>query len=169
MCTPIRSRIGASGAPLQLQGTLHCVSRTGERGHEAVALPLLHRPHPAMGGDDFGDGLGEARDRGGHLLGLGLPQPRGALDVCQKQRHRSRRQKPAHAQLALVQWRFRVGTHASRAPGDYEPKTSAEACTPAGLSCGFTPSQRTRGLVLPGFVGSKLRLESCDPGRKPPV
>jgi hypothetical protein len=86
--------------PLQLQRARHRVGGAGERGHETVALALLHWAHPAMGGDDIGHDVLEACDRGGHLIGLGLPQPRRALDVCQKQRHRSRQQKPAHAQLA---------------------------------------------------------------------
>ena len=43
----------------------------------------------------------QPRHRGGHLVGLGFPQPRGALDVGQQQRHGARRQL-AHAQLAPV-------------------------------------------------------------------
>ena len=52
--------------------------------------------------------------------------------------HPRRNSHPPPRPQSPVQWGFRVGTHASRARGDYEPKTSAEACTPAGLSCGFT-------------------------------
>jgi hypothetical protein len=89
--------------PLQHKCTRDRVAGTGERDHEAIALALLDRAHTAMGGDDIGEGAVEVRDRGGHHLGLGLPQPRGTLDVCQQQRHRSRRQKPAHAQIAPVQ------------------------------------------------------------------
>jgi hypothetical protein len=62
--------------PLQLKRARHRVGRAGERRHKTVALALFHRPHSAMGGDDFGDSLVEACDRGGHLLELGLPQPR---------------------------------------------------------------------------------------------
>jgi hypothetical protein len=58
-----------------------------------------------MGGDDFGDGLVEACEGASHLLGLGLPQPRGTLDVCQEQRRHSGRQKPAHAKIAPVHQR----------------------------------------------------------------
>jgi hypothetical protein len=47
----------------------------------------------------------QARKGRRHLLGLGLPQPRGTLDVSQKQRCRSRRQKPVHAKIAPVHLR----------------------------------------------------------------
>ena len=82
---------------LQIQGTQNGIAGAPERDHETVALALFDRPHPVVGGDGVGDGLIEARESGGHLLGLGLPQPRRTFDVCQKQRHRSGRQKSAHA------------------------------------------------------------------------
>ena len=37
--------------PLQVQRARHRVAGAGERDHEAVALALLDRPHPAVGGD----------------------------------------------------------------------------------------------------------------------
>ena len=58
-----------------------------------------------MGGDDITHDLVETRDRSRHHRGLGLPQSRGTLDVSQQQRHRARRQKAAHAQLAPVHQR----------------------------------------------------------------
>ena len=82
--------------PLQVQGTSHRVGGAGERDDEAVALALLDGPHTVVGGDRIGQCLVEARDRGLHRLGLGLPQPRRTLDVGQQQRDRSGR-KLAHA------------------------------------------------------------------------
>ena len=39
--------------PLQLQRSRHRIGGAGERRHEAVALALLDRAHPVMGGDDI--------------------------------------------------------------------------------------------------------------------
>ena len=77
--------------PLQIEGARHRITGAGERDDEAVALALLHRPHPAVAGDDVRECAVEPRDGFRHLLGLGLPQPRRALDVGQQQRHRSGR------------------------------------------------------------------------------
>ena len=82
--------------PLQLQRAGHRVGGAGERDDEAVALALLDRSHTVVGGDRVGQRLVEARDRGLHRVGLGLPQARRTLDVGQQQRHRSGR-KLAHA------------------------------------------------------------------------
>ena len=62
--------------PLQRQGSGHRVRCAGERRHKTVALALLDRAHPVMGGDDITYDLVETRDRSRHHLGLGLPQPR---------------------------------------------------------------------------------------------
>ena len=91
--------------PLQLQRTGRRVGRAGERRHKTVTLTLLDRPHTAMGGNQITQRVIQARKGRRHLLGLGLPQPCGALDVGQKQRRRSRRQKPAHAKVAPVHQR----------------------------------------------------------------
>jgi len=50
-----------------------------------------------MGGDDVRHRAIQVRHGSRHLIGVVLPQPRRALDVGQKQRHRSPRQR-AHAQ-----------------------------------------------------------------------
>jgi hypothetical protein len=68
--------------PLQLQRTPHRVSGAGERDHEAIALALLDRPQAIMGSDDVAHHAVLARNRRRHLIRLGLPQPRGAFDVC---------------------------------------------------------------------------------------
>ena len=53
----------------------------------------------------------QASDRGGHLVRLRLPQPRGAFDVGQQQRHRAGRQL-VHGHIAPVQRRhLRVLAH----------------------------------------------------------
>ena len=69
---------------LQIQRARHRVRRTTEGDDEAVALPLLDRPDPGVGDECGGDGLIETRDGGGHLVGLGLPEPRRAFDVSQQ-------------------------------------------------------------------------------------
>ncbi len=61
---------------LQLEGAGHRIGGARERGHETVTLALLDRAHTVMGGDDIAHDLVEPRNRGRHLLGLGLPQPR---------------------------------------------------------------------------------------------
>ena len=40
--------------PLQLQCARSRLGRAGERDHKAVALTLLDRPHPAVGGEQVG-------------------------------------------------------------------------------------------------------------------
>ena len=68
-----------------------------------------------MGGDGLVDRAVQLCQRGGHLLGLGFPQPRRALDVGQQQRHRSGRQQLTQAQLAPGQrWHLRVLAHGSQ-------------------------------------------------------
>ncbi len=59
--------------PLQCQRTSNRVRCTGERGHEAVALALFQRAHPAVSGERCVHRLVEQRQRGGHLFGLGFP------------------------------------------------------------------------------------------------
>src|ERR1700709_593220 len=44
---------GRQRPPLQLERTLNRVTGARERQHEAVALALLDRPHPAMDGDEI--------------------------------------------------------------------------------------------------------------------
>ena len=58
-----------------------------------------------MSGNEITQRVIQARKGRRHLLGPGLPQPRGTLDVGQKQRRHSRRQKPAHAKIAPVHQR----------------------------------------------------------------
>ena len=103
--------------PLQLQRARHRVAGARERDHEAIALALFDRPHTVMVRDDVAHRTIQSPDRGRHLLGLGLPQPRGALDIGQQQCHRSGRQL-AHAWVAPVH-RRRIRTwinfaHANR-------------------------------------------------------
>ncbi|WP_420716100.1 hypothetical protein [Mycobacterium sp. 94-17] len=87
--------------PLQIEGAGHRLSRAGKRDDEAVALTLLDGPDPAVGGDHLRQRLVQPCHSNGHLVGLGLPQARGALDVGQQQRHGSGRQF-AHGQVAPV-------------------------------------------------------------------
>ena len=72
----MRNRIGASGARCKSRAQATASDARRERDHEAVALALLDRAHAVMGGDRVGHRLVEARDGGGHLVRLGLPQPR---------------------------------------------------------------------------------------------
>ena len=88
---------------LQIERARHRVTRAPERDDEAVALTLLDGSHAAVGTDHFGQSAVESAEGGGHLLGLGLPQPRRPLDVRQQQRHRSGGYQLAHAQVAPVQ------------------------------------------------------------------
>jgi hypothetical protein len=67
--------------PLQCERARHRVAGARERQHEAVALTLLDRPNTAMGRDETRQRVIQPRDCRAHLVGLGLPQPRGALDV----------------------------------------------------------------------------------------
>ena len=97
----MRNRIGASGARCNSNAHATASRRAGERDHEAVALTLLDRPHPAVGGEQVRKRAVQARDGGRHLVRLGLPQPRRALDIGEQQRHRSGWQL-AHAQLTPV-------------------------------------------------------------------
>ena len=85
--------------PLQVKGARHRIRRTPERDHEAVALTLLDRADAIVRGDGVGHGLIQPRYRGGHLLGLGLPEPRRPFDIGQQQSHRSGRQL-AHTNIA---------------------------------------------------------------------
>ena len=62
--------------PLQIQGAGDRVGRPAECDHEAVALTLLDRSYAVVGCDRFAQCLVQACHRGGHHLGLGLPQPR---------------------------------------------------------------------------------------------
>jgi len=116
--------------PLQLQRTRHRVGGPRERHHETVALPLLHRAHTAIGGQQRRQRLIQTRKGRRHLLGLGLPQPGRVLDVCQQQRHGARRQQPAYAQLAPVhqrQVRAWINlAHASQPAAGTTHKTSAQ-------------------------------------------
>jgi hypothetical protein len=61
--------------------------------------------HPIMGGHDIRQHLVQARHSNGHLIRLGLPQPRRALDVGRQQRHRFQSAAPvsfAHASQHAV-------------------------------------------------------------------
>ena len=168
ICTPMRSRIGASGAVLRSQRTSHRVGRAGECDHEAVTLTLLHRPHPTIGGDDFGDGSIEPCEGYRHLVGLGLPKPCGTLDVCQKQRRHSCRQEPAQAQLTPVHQRVPScspappASHPRRASHRrVEPTTSVNrnVTTPEGAAS----DQRTHPQNL--TTHTLLPRTSADPAR----
>ena len=139
---------------LQLQRTRHRVSGPRERHHETVALALLHRPHPAIGGEQIRQRLIQPRERRRHLLGLGLPQPGGILDVRQKQRHRARRQKPAHAKIAPVHQR-RIHAwinlaHASQHAAGQRLKHQRKRVVPATSQADFSMSREIRrGELLP--------------------
>ena len=119
--------------PLQLQRAGHRIRRPCERHHETVALTLLDRAHTIVGGDDLRHRLIQTSDGHGHLAGLGLPQPRRTLHVSQQQRHRARRQKPAHAKIAPVHQRC------IRARIDV-----AHASQHAATTCGKTSAQTRR-------------------------
>src|SRR6185437_2457642 len=92
-------------------------------------LALFHRPHTTMGSYDLAQRAIQPRHRGRHLLRLALPQPRRALDVGQKQRHRSGRQL-AHAQVPPAHRphvRAAVSAvHASQRPAIPHDRTSAK-------------------------------------------
>ena len=83
VCTPILSRIGANGA--------RCISRAAASASDAranAATKLSPSPcstgrTPSCAAMRPAPRLIEPGKRGGHLLGLGLPEPRGALDVGQ--------------------------------------------------------------------------------------
>ncbi len=112
--------------PLQRQRARHRIRGPRERGHEAVALALLDRTHPVISGDGLVHRPVQQRQRGGHLLGLGLPQPRRALDIGQQQRHRPGRQQLAHTQFTPGQRRhLRVLAHGSQHRCHNPCKTSA--------------------------------------------
>src|SRR5262249_41587842 len=143
----------------QATRTRQRVGGAGERGREAVALALFNRTHPVMGGDDVGHDLVEARDRSGHLVGLDLPQPRGALDVCQEQRHRSRRQQLAHAKVAPVDKRCVRAwidlAHASQHAATTWAKHQRKAHTAA-----FRGTRRSRGCSTGS--GAKATIKTGD-------
>jgi hypothetical protein len=88
---------------LQVERARHRVARTPERDDEAVALALFDGPHTAVATDDLGQGAVQSGKGGGHLIGLCLPQPCRAFDVCQQQRHRSCGYQLAHTQVTPVQ------------------------------------------------------------------
>ena len=75
---------------LQLQRRRHRIRRAGERRHEAITFALFDGAHAAVFSDGFRHRLIEPSHRGRHLLGLALPEPCGALDVGQQQRHGAR-------------------------------------------------------------------------------
>ena len=56
-----------------------------EGDHGAVALALLCRAPTAGGGDGALEELVVKRERGPHRVGVGLPEPRGALDVGEQE------------------------------------------------------------------------------------
>jgi hypothetical protein len=101
----MRSRIGASGSAATPMHTAPHRTHAKTRPQSCRPRPARPGAHRHGSGNDIGHDVVEARDRGGHFLGLGLPQPRGALDVSQQQRHRAGRQKPAHTKLAPVHQR----------------------------------------------------------------
>ena len=74
---------------LQRQRARDRIAGAGEGDDEAVALPLLDRADAAVGGDQVRQRGIQPSNRGSHLCGLGLPQPRRTLDVGEQQRHRS--------------------------------------------------------------------------------
>ena len=85
----MRNRMGASGARCKIEGARHGVAGARERRDEAVALTLFDGSHSTMCREQIGqDGI-KACDGGRHLVRLGLPEPRGALDVGKQQRHRA--------------------------------------------------------------------------------
>ena len=51
----------------------HGIGRTGKRGHDAVALPLLDRPHSTVVGDDLVQDLVVPGDGHGHRLPAPVP------------------------------------------------------------------------------------------------
>ncbi len=78
--------------PLQRQSTTHRIRSTRESRHETVTLTLFDRAHPAVGSDALVHRTIQQRQRGRHLLWLGLPERRRTLDVSEQQRHRAGRQ-----------------------------------------------------------------------------
>ena len=71
------------------------IRRAGKRRDDAVALALLDRAHPAVPADRILQQCVATGDRQRHRIGVGLPQPRRALDVGQQERHRPRREVEA--------------------------------------------------------------------------
>ena len=69
----------------------HRIRRTGKRGHHAVALSLLDRPHAAVAGDDLVQDLVVPGNRHGHRCGRAFPPLRRSLHVGQQKADRSRR------------------------------------------------------------------------------
>ena len=115
---------------LQPECTSHRIRRAGKRRDEAVALALFDGSHAVVGGDGVRYDLIHPRHGRDHLVGLAFPEPRGALHVSQQQRHRARRQKPAHAKIAPVhQRRIRARidvAHANQHAAPTCDKTSAQ-------------------------------------------
>jgi len=83
-------RLGRQPA-LRPHRSVHRIDSTGERGHRAVALTLLHRTHAARRRDGIIENLTMARHRRHHLVMAFLPQARRTFDVGQQERHRSGR------------------------------------------------------------------------------
>lgn len=77
-----------------------------------------------MLGNDATQHLIQSGDRVRHFVGNGLPQPSRAFDVCQQQRHRSRRQHLGHSQVAFVNF-----AHASHDPPGCDDYSSAKLLT----------------------------------------
>ena len=73
-----------------------------ERGDDAVSLALLERQRPTMGADRVVQQVVVALDDVGHLLGMGLPEMRRALEVGQEEGHDASRQGRGRARIRLV-------------------------------------------------------------------
>ena len=125
----MRSRIGAGGA--RCKSKAHkTASLARPTRHETVALALFDRPHPVVGGDDVGDGLIEARESGGHLLGLVYHRHVEPSTSPRSSPHRSNRRSPLTPRsLQFTQRRVRAWVdlaHASQHRATTSAETSAE-------------------------------------------
>src|SRR6185312_16179538 len=116
----------------------------------------FHRPHTTMGSYDLAQRAIKPRHRGRHLLRLALPQPRRALDVGQKQRHRSGRQL-AHAQVPPAHRphvRAAVSpAHASQRPAIPHDRTSAKTRIYTRWAAEIRPLTARIFALWPTFVG----------------
>jgi hypothetical protein len=90
-----------------------------------------------------------------------------------EQRHRARRQEPAHGKIAPVhQWRIRAPidpAHASQHGSTKWGKTSAETRTTAGSACGFSRASRPTSSVLVGRVNLLHEMRHQAPARRTPT
>ena len=117
----LRPRFGLQRL-LGVEGGGDGVRRSLEGGQHRIALALLDRAHPTMGGDGLIEQGVEASDRRRHHLGSALPGRGGRLDIGEQERHRAGGQRASPGRHRR-QSRARRAGHA-RASSTSTPGTS---------------------------------------------